>query len=193
MSFIFRRIYFIKKDFQTRFILRFVISATAWAVLTVFLFVVMAEKRLEEIRYSTHIMVKTTSDILLPSALSVQAITLLVFAIMLMYAIHSFWTNLASPLYSLKKDIVRVADGDLASPVALREEDEFQDLAMDIDKMRSDMRHRWARIKERQEVLASVTSDLSKSIAKGTPSVSHATLLRENIKRMKEEINAFTY
>ena len=112
---------------------------------------------------------------------------------MLVYAIHSFWTNLASPLYSLKKDIVRVADGDLASPVALREEDEFHDLAMDIDKMRSDMRHRWARIKERQEVLASVTSDLSKSIAKGTPSVSHATLLRENIERMKEEINAFTY
>jgi methyl-accepting chemotaxis protein len=193
MSFIFRRIYFIKKDFQTRFILRFVISATAWAVLTVFLFVVMADKRLEEIRYSTHIMVKTTSDILLPSALTVQAITLLVFAIMLIYAIQSLWTNLASPLYSLKKDIWRIADGDLASPVSLREEDEFHDLAMDFDKMRSDLRHRWARIKERQDVLANVTADLSKSIAKGTPSVADAARLRETVERMKEEINAFKY
>jgi methyl-accepting chemotaxis protein len=191
MSFISRRIYFIKKDFQTRFILRFVLSATAWAVLTVFLFVVMAEKRLEEIRYSSHILVKTTSDVLLRSALTVQAITLLVFAIMLIYAIQSLWTSLASPLYSLKKDIWRVADGDLVSSVSLREEDEFHDLALDMDKMRGDLRQRWARIKERQDLLATAASGLSKSIAKGSPSVSHASLLRENIARMKEEIHAF--
>src|SRR5512141_1407768 len=126
MSFVTRRIYFINKDFQTRFILRFVITATVWAVITVILFVIMAERRLEEIRYSTHIMVRTTSDVLLPSALTAQFITILIFAAALAYAIHSLWGSLAAPLFSLKKDIARIAAGDLVSPVILREEDEFQ-------------------------------------------------------------------
>jgi methyl-accepting chemotaxis protein len=193
MTFISRRIYFIKKDFQTRFILRFVITATAWAVITVILFVIMAERRLEEVRYSTHIMVKTTSDVLLPSALTAQFITILIFAAALAYAIHSLWMSLAAPLFSLKKDIARIAGGDLVSPVTLREEDEFQDLASELDKMRNDLHHRWARIKERHDRLTEAAGVLHTSVIKGKPSVSHASLLRESVERMKEEINVFKY
>lgn len=191
MSFVMRKNYFIKKDFQTRFILRFVFAATVWAVATVFLFIVMAEKRLEEIRYSSHIMVRTVSEALLPTAILAQVLTLMVFAAMLAYAIRSLWSGFAGSLYSLKKDIGRIAGGDLLSPVTLREEDTFQDLAGDLDKMRNELRLRWARIKEQHDALAAVSADLSKSIAKGSPSASHASLLRETVARMKEEINVF--
>lgn len=193
MSFVMRKIYFIKKDFQTRFILRFVVSATAWAVATVFLFVIMAERRLEEIRYSTHIMVRTTSEVLLPATIMAQVLTLVIFAALLAYAIRALWSGLAGPLYSLKKDIGRIAGGDLLSPVTLRDEDEFQDLAADLDRMRSELRRRWARIKEHHDALTAVSADLSKSIAKGGPSVFHASLLRETVARIKEEVNAFKY
>lgn len=193
MTFINRRIYLIKKDFQTRFILRFVVTATAWAAATVILFVMLAERRLEEIRYSTHIAVRTTSELLLPSVLTAHFVTLMIFAATLAYAIHNLWKRLSAPLYSIKKDINRVVEGDLVSPVTLREEEEFQDLAADLDRMRTELRQKIGRVKERQERLSSTAADLQKSILKGSPSVSHASLLREAVERMKEEIHVFKY
>ncbi len=193
MKFNMRRIYFIKKDFQTRFILRFVISATIWAVLSVLFFVLIAEKKLDEVRYSTHIVAKTTSDVLLPTVLWVQGLTLLAFAVMLAYAVKSLWSSLAGPLYGLKKDITRVAGGDLVDPVSLREEEEFHDLAVDMDTMRNELRRRWARIREGNDALISSMDELRQSIHKGSPSVHHATQLREAVARMKEGVNDFTY
>ncbi len=193
MTFINRRIYLIKKDFQTRFILRFVVTATAWAAATVILFVMLAERRLEEIRYSTHIAVRTTSELLLPSVLTAHFVTLMIFAATLAYAIHDLWKRLSVPLYSVKKDINRVVEGDLLSPVTLREEEEFQDLAADLDRMRTELRQKIGRVKERLERLSSTAADLHRSILKGSPSVSHASMLREAVERMKEEIHVFKY
>lgn len=193
MTFANRKIYFIKKDFQTRFILRFVMTATAWAAATVVLFVMLAEKRLEEVRYSTHISVKSTADLLLPSALSAQLVTLLIFAAALAYAIYSLWRRLAIPLTSIKKDLARIGNGDLASTVTLREDEEFQDLAADLDRMRSELRSRFVRIKERHTALSEAAEGLAKSIYKGSPSVPQASLLREAVERMKEDVHVFKY
>lgn len=193
MTFITRKIYLIKKDFQTRFILRFVVTATAWAAATVVLFVLMAERRLEEIRYTSHIMVRTTTDLLLPSALTAQFVTLLIFAVSLAYTIYDLWKRLSVPLYSIKKDLAGMAMGNLASPVALREEEEFQDLAADLDRMRVEMRQKIVRIKDRHALLSRAAADLQKSILKGKPSVSHTSLLRETVERMKEDVNVFKH
>jgi hypothetical protein len=103
-----RKIYLVKKDFQSRFILRFVITTTVWAAVTVSLFTLMARKRLEEFLYSPHINIKTTSELLMPSAVHAHIISLLFFIALLAYAIRSLWKRLAGPLYSLKNDITRI-------------------------------------------------------------------------------------
>jgi len=191
MTFMVRKIYLIKKDFQARFILRFVATATAWAAATVVLFVMMAERRLDEIRYTSHIPVRTTAELLLPSALTAQFVTLLIFAASLAYAIHDLWGRLSVPLYSIKKDLAGMAVGDLVSPVTLRGDDEFQDLAGELDRMRQDVRQKIAKIKDRHDGLSRVAGELQKSILKGKPSVSQASLLRETVERMKEDVNVF--
>lgn len=188
-----RKIYFIQKDFQSRFILRFVAIASVWAAATVVIFAYLAEKRLEEIRYSTHLNIKTTSDLLMPTTIGAHVVSLLIFAGILAYTMHSLWRRLSMPLFTIKKDITRIAGGDLASAVVLREGDEFQDLAAGLDTMRSEIRERIVRIKERQRSVSAAAAELNKSVLKGTPSVSHAASLQSAVEQMKGDVNAFTY
>jgi methyl-accepting chemotaxis protein len=188
-----RKIYFINKDFQSRFILRFVAVATIWAAATIMLFVYLTGKKLDAIRYSSHIDIKTTSELLLPVTVGVNAISFLVFAAILAYTINALWKRLSPPLYSIKKDIVRIAGGDLASEVSLSKDEEFQHLATDLDTMRRGIREKIVRLKERQVVLSSAADQLVKSTLGGSPSVSSAASLQAAVDGMKGDVQAFHY
>lgn len=188
-----RKIYLINKDFQWRFILRFVSLATLWAVMTVMLIAYLAGKRLDSIRYSSSIDIKTMSELLLPIMVGAQAISLLIFAGILAYTIRALWRRLSSPLYSIKKDISRIAGGDLTCEVCLCNTEEFQGLAADLDVMRRGLRDRMVRIKEQQKALSHAAVELNRSILEGNPLLSHALSVRSVVERIQEEVQAFQY
>lgn len=193
MLFISRRIYLVKKDFQGKFILRFVLSTTVWILATVSLLTLMLQRRLEDVLYSPHINIRTSVDLLMPSTLQAHLLSLVLFTAILLYAIHALWRRLAPPLYSLKKDIARVASGDLAGGVALREDEEFQDLAQVLDGMRTDLRQKFIRIKEREGELSAAVAELDRSVLKGNPSLQQTASLKSAAARMREELNGFLY
>ncbi len=193
MVFMNRRIYFIKKDFQSRFILRFVGIATLWAIATVTLFSIYAEQRIEEIRYSSHIAVTTTAELLMPSILNAQGIALFVFAGLVAYTVASLWKRLAAPLAQIKRDIRNIALGDLVNPVAVRSGEEFPDLAADIDRMRNDLRRKVNLVKDRQKELMDAAKAVAKSVYKNSPSKTEAAALKTALDRMKEALHAFRY
>lgn len=188
-----RKIYFIKKDFQSRFILRFVAVATAWAAVMVVLYAYLAERRLGRLRFSSHIDITTTSELLLPVTVGVSVVSLLVFAGILAYTFHSLWKRLSPPLASIKKDLARIAGGELTGEIILRENDEFQDLAVDLDGMRKELRGKILLIKEPLQALRASAAELSGSVARGNPSLTHTASLQSAVERMKEHVNAFHY
>ncbi len=193
MLFMGRKNYFIKKDFQTRFIVRFVVTTTVWAAAAVSLFALLGSRRLEEVLYSPHINIRTTTELLMPSALQAHAISLALFAAILGYAIYALWKRLSVPLYCLKKDLARVSAGDLGSGITLREGEEFRDLASDLDGMRNGLRQKFARVKGAHETLSAAASDLERAVLKGRPSAQDVASLRSAVERMKEELNGFTW
>lgn len=186
-----RKIYFIKKDFQTRFILRFVVIGTVWAAATVLLFAYLAKKRLDTLRYSSHVDIQTTSDLLLPITVGAHIVSLLIFACLLAYTIHSIWKKLDSPLNKIKINFTRMAGGNLVNNVTLDSDEEFQDLAVDLEGMRSALRARFIRIKEQQQGLALAAAELDRSIHEGISLVSPAASLRDAVARMKTDVEAF--
>ncbi len=188
-----RKKYFIDKDFQSRFILRFVAVAAIWAAATIMLFSYLAGKRLDAIRYSSYIDIKTTSELLLPVTVGVHVISLLVFAAILATTINSLWKRLSPPLYSIKKDIMRIGGGDLASEVSLSKEEEFQLLAEELDGMRRGIREKIVRLKEQQAVLSAAADELVRSTLGEKPSLPSATSLRAAVERMKADLQAFHY
>jgi len=188
-----RKIFFIKKDFQTRFILRFIATATIWAAASVTLFAYLAGRRLDSIRYSSHIEISTMKELLLPITVGAHVVSLLMFACILAYTIRTLWRRLSPPLYSIKKDIARIAGGDLMNEVTLSKEEEFQDLAAEVDGMRKGLREKILLIQEQQQLLSAAAAELSNSILEGKPSLSHVAALQTGVTRMKEHIRAFHY
>ncbi|OGR00380.1 MAG: hypothetical protein A2505_08650 [Deltaproteobacteria bacterium RIFOXYD12_FULL_55_16] len=188
-----RKIYFIKKDFQTRFILRFVFVATAWSAATVGLYAYLANKKLERLRFSNHIDITTTNELLLPLTVGVATISLLVFALFLAYTFHSLWKSLSPPLLIIKKDLAKMADGELASAINLPEPYEFQDLAAELDEMREALREKIVRLKNQQLILAAAAAELNGAIATGSPSSASAAALRLALAQMQVDVNAFHY
>lgn len=115
----------IKKDLQSRFILRFVTITAVWATTTVAIFAFLAVKKLDVLRYSSHFDIQTISELLLPMTIIIEIISLLIFAAILAHTIRSLLAKYEQPLTALKKSIARIADGDLGNKIELRKEDEF--------------------------------------------------------------------
>jgi len=183
-----RKIYFIKKDFQSRFILRFVIIATIWAASTVLLFTYLAKKQLDALRYSSYVDIKTTGDLLLPITIGAHIVSLLIFVCLLAYTIHSLWEKLSLPLKKIKTNISLIAIGDLTQNIALDSGEEFQDMAADLEGMRIALRARFVRIKEQQQRLAAAVDELNRSIQAGTSLNAPIASLRDTIERVKVDV-----
>lgn len=186
-----RKIYLIRKDLQLRFILRFVVVAAIWAVTTVALFAYLAGKKLDDLRYSSHFDLQTASELLLPITVGVHAISLLVFAGILAYTIRRLWRKFSPPLAALKNSLAGMAGGDLTKEVRLRKEDEFQDLALELDMMRSALRDKIIRIKERQPALSVAAVELNTAIVSGKRDLARIATLQSAAELMKGEVNAF--
>jgi methyl-accepting chemotaxis protein len=153
----------------------------------------LVDKKLDSIRYSSHVDIKTTLELLLPITLGTHLISLLIFAAILAYAMRSIWKMLSPPLYSIKKDLARIASGDLTSEVTLCKGEEFQVLASELEKMRRDLRENIARIKDHQRVLAATTAEIDNSIRAGDLSMTQADTLQTAAARMKESVQIFHY
>jgi methyl-accepting chemotaxis protein len=187
----FRRIYFINKKLQTRFILTFVLIMICWAVATVGVYTYLVAKKLDSIRYSSHVDIKTTAELLLPITLGTHLISFLIFAAILAIVMHLVWKILSPPLYSLKKDLARIASGDLTSKVSLCEGEEFQDLASEVEKMRLGLSENIVRIKDQQLVLSTIVTEISNSISAGNLSMNQVVSLQSEAARLKESVQMF--
>jgi len=190
---LFRKKYLIDKKMQTRFILKFVLIVMCWAVATVGTYTFLVENKLDSIRYSSHVTIKTTGELLLPLTLETHLISLLIFAAILAYAMRSIWKKLSPPLYSIKKDLARIASGDLTSEVSLCNGEEFQVLASELEKMRRDLRENIVQIKNQQQVLSASSAEIDNSISAGNFSMTQAASLRSAVDRMKESVQIFHY
>lgn len=191
MMFAGRKKYWIKKDFQARFIMRFMLVAIIWASTTVALFAFLAGRKLDDLRYSSHIDLQTTSELLLPITIKVQLCSLLIFAVILAYTIRALWRKFSPPLAALQRSIISIADGDLSYKVTLRKEDEFQDLAVELDEMRVGLQARFIRIKEQQQALSAAAAELDRAIVDGKPVLSSLAALQAAVAGMKKGVSAF--
>ncbi len=187
----FRKIYFINKRFQTRFILKFVLAVMCWAVATVWVYSSLVEKKLDALRYSSHVDIKTTGDLLLPITLGTHLISFLLFAALLAYTMRSVMKKLSPPLYSIKKDLARIASGDLTSEVSLCKGEEFQELTSELELMRRGLRENFVLIKDRQLALSSAMSHIDNAMSEGRLSMTHVETLQSETARLKESVHLF--
>lgn len=131
-----RKNYFVKKDFQVRFILKFcILLLIGVALSTGLLFLFSQDSLTSSYQQQSGLEIKNTGIAILPSVMVTNLITLglitLGTIIVTLFVSH----KIAGPLFRFEKELDAVSKGDLTKRVVLREKDQGKDMADSLNVM----------------------------------------------------------
>lgn len=190
-----RRNYFINRDFQVGFTIKFLLIIVIEAILAIGLFMYLSRGTLTTGFIGSDFRIARTSEFFLPtlliSNLIIIGITAIIGIAVLIYMSH----RIAGPLYRFEKILTDVGRGDLTQRFKLRDKDQFSELSESITELTTTMDNRISDIKLRAHEL----NGLLKGIQTATPSrppdsKELESLLREvseNIQALEEVVNYF--
>lgn len=156
-----RRIYFIEKKFQSRFILKFCGLVAAGALLTIGILYFLASKSTTVTIVESRVMVRTTSDFLLP--ILIQTVVIVMFLVGLATVFVTLFVShkISGPLYHFKKTMEELEGGDFSSDFRIRCLDQLQSLAETFNAMIGKTRKQVNLIKANFTILKEKLNSLS--------------------------------
>lgn len=176
-----RRNYFIDKDFQTEFILKFCgLVALGCAVFGAILYI-FSRSTLTTSFENSRLVVKSTADYLFPGLLFAGIIVALVMAIASSIVVILMTHRVAGPIYRFEKYAQELGSGKLNSDLRIRKKDQFQNLVKSFNKMTHDLKSGLLKVNEVSEKLDKLIDELSDTS-------NNELLLKEDIKRIVSEL-----
>ena len=182
-----RKTYYIKNSAQTKFILRFVSISLLGGIAAVSAFNFLAYKKIDSVLYSMR-MPKISPGGLLWNEMIYSNIFVIIF-IMLIFALtaRGLYNRVHGPLKKLTSDFDRMAAGDLSREIALRENDEFQEFAGNVNEMAGELN---ARFSEGMAACDEIIAGADNLAASGDNREA-VTALHEAIARLEKSIGSF--
>jgi len=152
-----RRNYFIKKKFQSFFIIKFCILVILGAVLSGIIVYKMSSSTVTTSFENSRLKIKSTAEYILPAV--VLSSTIVVVTIGLATIVVTLFTShrIAGPLYRIEKDLEQLSSGNLTVRFRVREGDEIKALAVGLDSMSQKLRADMDSIKHSVDEMAKST------------------------------------
>ncbi len=130
-----RKNYFIKKQFQVRFILKFCILLLAGVILSTGLLFLFSQDTLTSSFQQSKLEIRNTAVAILPSVIYTNLITLglvtLATVIVTLFVSH----KIAGPLFRFEQELKEIGEGNLTKRVVLRKKDQITDMADRLNDM----------------------------------------------------------
>jgi methyl-accepting chemotaxis protein len=130
-----RRIYFIEKKFQTKFIVRFCLLVIVASVLTGGLLYLLTARSTTVSIVDSRVVVRTTADFLLPLLVQTVIVATVVVGIASVFFTMVASHKIAGPVYRFKKVMQALGEGDFSRGFHIRQYDQLQELANDFNEM----------------------------------------------------------
>jgi len=130
-----RKNYFIQKGFQTNMIIKFVSLLIVMAVTSSGILYVFAGNTLEMSYYEAHSSIKSMWDILGPTVLATNLLSLAVISVATVYVIMFLSHKISGPLYKLEKNINEISEGNLNLHAHFRDGDQIQTVGIALGNM----------------------------------------------------------
>lgn len=131
-----RRTYFIDRSFQTKFIIKFCLLIISASLLTGILIYYFNRQTTTVAFENLRVVVKSTSDFILPIMLEILAIVTVLVSIATIIVTLFTSHKITGPLYRLKAELEKIKSGNLSSEVRIRADDQLQRVASELDEMR---------------------------------------------------------
>lgn len=143
-----RKNYYIKKEFQRNFIIRFCLLVLAGSAISAFIIYMMSRATVTTTFENSRLIIKSTADFILPTVLISTGAVIVLVGIATIFITMRTSHKIAGPLYRMEKDVEEVAAGNLKKRFNLRVDDELKPLAAGLDGMVRELNNRVAEIKK---------------------------------------------
>ncbi|MFA5286737.1 MAG: methyl-accepting chemotaxis protein [Candidatus Omnitrophota bacterium] len=130
-----RKNYFIDKDFQARFILKFCLLVVLAGVITTGILYFVGKKSTTVVIVDSRVLVRSTADFLLPILIQTVLVVMVISGLAAIIVTLLFSHKIAGPLYRFKKVIEGVGSGNLSANFRLRDYDQLKDLSSEVNAM----------------------------------------------------------
>jgi methyl-accepting chemotaxis protein len=148
-----RRNYFIKKRFQTKFILRFCALVVLGSVISGVILYLLSRGTVTTAFVNSRLSIVNTADYILPALIGSGLVSIVLIsiatAIVVMYLSH----RIAGPLFRIEKSAEEIGSGNLAFKIWLRSTDEITRMADGLNKMTENLRKSLLEIKSQSDDL----------------------------------------
>ncbi len=171
--------------------LLFAVIALAGSIAAAIAFNYFAMKKLEVLMWSTHINLKDTGEIIRPLFIYVNIFDFLFVTVLLIVASMWMMKKTTGPLFRMSKDISKVADGDLSVMLALRQKDEFQDTANELNSMITSIRDRYKNINEKHSDVSQSIETLKKEMENPEIVVKNCDAAMKSIEELEGKLKSF--
>jgi methyl-accepting chemotaxis protein len=120
-----RRHYFIKKDYQSKFILKFCLLVLGGLILATGLVFVFSYGTVTTHFEHGRLIVKNTAFAIMPAVILTNSITLIIVVLATIMVVLYISHKIAGPMFRFEKELETLATGDLTSKIFLRKADQF--------------------------------------------------------------------
>lgn len=162
-----RRIYITDSGFQWRFTLGFCVASLLASVFTASLFYYLSMQQIETLRWSVHLNVNSTAEILTPLFIQINLFSLVLITILLAVTGKLMLNKISGPIYRLINGIRTMKKGDFSSNIILRRNDEFKDVAQTCENMRLKTNIKYSQFAKRYEEISAAIHEMKIDHARG--------------------------
>lgn len=130
-----RKNYFVAKDFQLRFILKFCFIVLIGSVLSSGLLLLLSRNTLTSSFDNSRLTIENTWAAILPTVVMTGIITLVLITLAAIAVTLFVSHKIGGPLFRLEKEVHEIGEGDLTRKVTLRAKDQVTPLADEVTAM----------------------------------------------------------
>ena len=170
-----RRNYFIDKDFQTKFILKFCLLVVVAGIITTGILYFIGKRSTTVAIVDSRVVVRSTADFLLPVLIQTVLVVMVISGLATVIVTLLFSHKIAGPLYRFKKVIEGVKSGNLSANFSLRNYDQLKGLSNEVNAM----------IDKAREQISLIKADLANLKAK------KGNISEQDIEELNKKINYF--
>lgn len=183
-----RRNYFIKKDFQGKFIMRFFLTIFIGAVIFTAILSLFSAHTITISYEDSYLRVERTPKALFLEIVRAYGAYIFILGVVVSTLSLFLSHRIAGPLFRIEKSMDEVAKGNLAFHITLRRRDEAKELAEKVNAMVGVLSGRIREIREQTEIIHRQITDLSERSAEKNVAAEEARELISGAMRSVEDL-----
>ncbi|MBN3038425.1 MAG: HAMP domain-containing protein [Candidatus Omnitrophica bacterium] len=182
--------YFIKKDFQRKFIIKFCGLVFLGSVISGILLLRFAGDTLTTAFIQSRLTIVSTADYILPGLIGSSLVTLVLVSIATVFVVMYQSHRIAGPLFNLERSAQQIATGDLNLKIKLRSTDEMTKLADCLNEMSKSLQSNIAKIQTHSTELGTQIDSLKGLLGRESALSEKAQETLTKLDEKKEALNS---